>query len=399
MTIVLIILDGCGIGALPDSPKYDGDGVESNTIKHVAEYMDGDIKLKNFEKMGLGILDEIPGVPPVKKPLGAYGKCASKNPGKDTVGGHFEMTGVLLKNPYPVYTEGIPRQIMEKFEKTIGMETLGNGLPASGTQIIQELGKKHVETGRPIVYTSADSVFQIAAHEEVIPLDDLYEMCKKARKMLKGKHAIGRVIARPFIGRDGQFVRTVGRRDYPLEPPKKTLLDKLKKRKKEVIAIGKISDIFSHRGITKEIPMENNIEGIHHLLAELEKHPDGLIIINLIDFDMLYGHRNNPKGFYWALKEFDNHIPKILAALNNDDILFITADHGCDPTITSSTDHTREYIPIFVLGKHVRPNVDLGVRETFGDIGQTIAEYFGIKLENGQSFLKDILKRNAQAEK
>ncbi|TYP56109.1 phosphopentomutase [Thermosediminibacter litoriperuensis] len=380
--VILIVLDSVGVGELPDAALYDDEG--SNTLANTAKAVGG-LNMPNLRRMGLGNIIEIQGVPPVPKPEASYGKAAEKSAGKDTTTGHWEIAGIILEKPFPVYPEGFPPEVIEEFEKRIGTKTLGNR-PASGTQIIEELGEEHMRTGYPIVYTSADSVFQIAAHEEVIPPERLYEICAIAREILRGDHAVSRVIARPFVGTPGNFVRTYNRKDFSLKPPQETLLDKVKKAGMDVYAVGKIWDIFAGQGITVEYHTEGNMDGVDKILLAMRQLERGLIMANLVDYDMLYGHRNDPAGYAKALEDFDGRVPEILAELKSDDVLIITADHGCDPT-TPSTDHSREYVPVLVTGKRVRQGINLGVLFTFSDIGQTVADLLGCeKLSNGKSF-------------
>ncbi|GAV22338.1 phosphopentomutase [Carboxydothermus pertinax] len=384
---VLIVLDSVGIGELPDAELYGDKG--SNTLANTAQKVGG-FNLPNLEKLGLGKIHPILGLKDNIKALGAYGKMGEKSPGKDTTTGHWEITGVILDKPFPVYPQGFPLDLIKRFEEAIGRKTLGNK-PASGTAIIEELGEEHMRTGYPIVYTSADSVFQIAAHEEIIPLDELYKMCKIARGLLTGEHAVGRVIARPFIGTPGNFKRTANRHDYSLEPTGKTVLDKLVERGYEVFGVGKIYDIFAGRGLTWHESTKNNEDGILKTIDVLNKDFTGLLFTNLVDFDMVYGHRNNAEGYYEALKQFDSYLAEIIERLREEDLLIITADHGCDPT-TPSTDHSREYVPLLVYGKRIKEDVNLGIRQTFADIAATLEEIFGLERGVGQSFWGEIRK-------
>ena len=384
--VVLIILDACGIGELPDAGLYQDEG--SNTIVNTAKAVGG-LKLPNLEKLGLGNIDTILGVNPNKSALANFGKMAELSAGKDSTSGHWEIMGLILKKPFPVYPHGFPPEIIRKFEETVGRGILGNK-PASGTEIIKEMGEEHVRTGKPIVYTSADSVFQIAAHEEIIPVDELYKMCKIARKILVGEHRVARVIARPFVGKSGFFQRTERRKDFSLAPPSETILDILKRNNIPVIGMGKIEDLFAGKGLTQSIHTKNNSDGMDKLVEAIRLFKTRLIFINLVDFDMLWGHRNNPKAFAAGLEEFDRRLPEITELLEKGDILIITADHGCDPT-TPSTDHSREYVPLLVYGRSIASNVNLGTRESFSDVGATTAEIFGIKGTGcGISFLKEI---------
>lgn len=387
--VIIIVLDSAGIGELPDAAEYGDEG--SNTLGNIAAAVPG-FSLPNLEKLGLGNIDGIVGFKAAEEPLGCFGKMAERSVGKDTTTGHWELAGITLRKPFPVYPEGFPGDLVERFEKAIGTKTLGN-YPASGTVIIKELGQQHVMTGYPIIYTSADSVFQIAAHEDVIPVQRLYEICRTAREILTGEHAVGRVIARPFTGSDGNYTRTANRRDFSLEPPEKTLLDHVKEAGLEVKAVGKIDDIFAGRGITQSIHVKNNMEGVDKTIGFIKERFGGLIFANLVDFDMYYGHRNDPEGYARALEEFDGRVPEIIDTMARQDILFITADHGCDPT-TVSTDHSREYVPLLIYGKEIRIGVNLGTRKTFSDLAQTTAEYLGTGGEfDAVSFYGDIARQ------
>jgi phosphopentomutase len=345
-------------------------------------------------QLGLGNIVEVEGVPPALTPGGAYGRMAEASIGKDTTTGHWEIACVLSEQPWPTYPNGFPPEVMAEFERRIGRGSLGN-YAASGTVIIQDLGDEHVRTGCPIVYTSADSVFQIAAHEAVIPPAELYEMCRAAREMLSGEHNVGRVIARPFVGPvDGVYKRTERRRDFSALPGQPTVLDRLVEAGRRVMAVGKIEDIFAHRGITDAIHSTNNMAGVDATLEFMRTSVDtgGLIFTNLVDFDMLYGHRNNPRGYADALQEVDVRVPELLAAMQAGDVLFFTADHGNDPT-TASTDHSREYVPLLAAGQRVRAGADLGTRETFADLGATVADLLGIGgCGAGVSFVNELLR-------
>jgi phosphopentomutase len=380
---IILLLDGVGVGELPDAHLYNDSG--SNTICNLAN-ITKDFKLPNLERLGLG---NITGINPVSSPIGSYGKMAELSPGKDSTSGHWELMGVVLDQPFPVYTNGFPKEIIERFEKEIKRKILGN-IAASGTEIIKELGEEHMKTGYPIVYTSADSVFQVAAHEEVISVPELYKMCETARKILTGKHAVSRVIARPFIGKPGNFTRTKHRKDYAIIPPIPTLLDIAKDSKYHVIAIGKVDELFALRGYTDSFHSVNNMECFDYTLKALDKYTNSIIFTNFIQFDMDWGHRNDCNSFYNGLKEFDTLLPEIVNKLKDDDILFITADHGNDPT-TPSTDHSREYVPLLVYGKKIHRGFNLGIRKSFADLGQTVAEYLELpKLKYGNSFYKEI---------
>jgi len=382
---IILLLDGVGIGELPDAKLYNDAG--SNTLKNLARTIN-DFSLLNLENLGLGNLIDIN---TICSPIGAYGKMAEQSVGKDSTTGHWELMGVVLKEPFPVYPQGFPKEVITEFERLINRKTIGN-IAASGTEIINQLGDEHTKTGYPIVYTSADSVFQVAVHEEIVSPNELYRMCELARKMLVGKHAVSRVIARPFIGKNGCYSRTKGRKDFALEPPTPTLLDIAKEHQYEVVAVGKVDELFALRGYTRSFHSVNNQECFDYTLQALEKYNNGIIFTNFIQFDMDWGHRNDCKSFYNGLKDFDVRLPEILNKLVVNDILFITADHGNDPT-TPSTDHSREYVPVLAYGKNIRQGVNLGVRESFADLGQTIAEYFSLpELKNGTSFYKEIKK-------
>lgn len=381
--IIWIVLDSVGMGALPDAHLYGDEG--ANTIGNISKKMGG-LHLPNMQMLGLGNIEGMVGVDPIDSPKGAYARLAELSQGKDTSTGHWEMVGVYTEHGFPTYPNGFPKEVMEAFEAAIGTKTLAN-YPASGTAIIEQLGQKHVETGYPIVYISADSVFQIAAHEDVIPLERLYEMCSVARKILKDEHAVARVIARPFTGSDGNFTRTANRRDFALKPPHKTTLDYINDAGMDVVAVGKIEDIFAGQGVTKAIHTKDNMEGIDVTIAQMREDSKGLIFANLVDFDMKWGHRNDYKNYAKGLEAFDARLPEILSGMNKDDILIITADHGCDPT-TPGTDHSREYVPLLVYGEMIKQNIDLKTRKSFADIGQTIGEIFNLpKLPIGESFL------------
>jgi len=380
--VIVIILDGVGAGNAPDAEKYGDKG--ANTLLHVVE--ESGFKFPNLERLGLmNILykkDE--------KTLGSYGILEEVSPGKDSTTGHWELMGVPLEKPFPVYPNGFPEEIIREFEKRIGRKVLWNK-PASGTEIIKKLGEEHIKTGYPIVYTSADSVFQIAAHEDVIPVEELYRMCEIAREILKGEHAVARVIARPFTGKPGHFWRTPERKDFSLPPPKDTLLDLMIKKGFKVFGIGKVYDLFAHRGFSETVHVDNNTENMAELLkVTIERKDVHLIFTNLVDFDMRYGHRRNLWGFSNALLEFDGFLGNYLPYLTENDLMFITADHGNDPTFKKHTDHTRERVPVFIYGKGIKENNFIGIRK-FSDLGATIGEVFGIKTHSGKSFLSDIV--------
>jgi phosphopentomutase len=383
--IIWIVLDSVGVGAMPDAADYGDAG--RDTIGNIARKRGLDVP--NLCRLGLGNLKPIPQLPKVESPEGAYGRCALASPGKDTTTGHWEMVGIHLAKPFPLYPQGFPREIMQEFEDRIGRSALGNKA-ASGTEIIAELGEEHMNTGSPIVYTSADSVFQIAAHEDVIPLWELYRMCEIAREILRGPHEVGRVIARPFEGEPGAFRRTTNRHDYSVPPPRGMLLDQLEERKIEVFAIGKIFDIFLGRGISDHVKTKSNADGMAKTLEAMGEMEKGLIFVNLVDFDQLYGHRNDVEGYGGALEEFDRWLPGFREALKPGDLAILTADHGCDPA-TPSTDHSREYTPLMVFGPGAKQGVDLGLRPTLSDIGQTVAQNFGTSIEKGRSFLEFIV--------
>ena len=385
---IWIVLDSVGMGAMPDSEQYGDRNV--NTIGHTYEQANG-LDLKNMISYGLGNIEGMQVLPKTAQPKGSFSRLGELSKGKDTTTGHWEMVGVYTEVPFPTYPNGFPKEVMEAFEEAIGTKTLGN-CTASGTAIIEELGEEHIKTGYPIIYTSADSVFQIAAHQEVIPLEKLYEMCEIARKILTGKHEVARVIARPFEGENGKFSRTPNRRDYAISPPKPNLLTYCEGAKVPVIAVGKIEDIFNKQGVSVAIHTKDNADGIQTTLECMEKYPEGLIFTNLVDFDMKWGHRRNAEAYGKGLEAFDAALPQIVAAMKEDDLLIITADHGCDPT-APGTDHTREYVPLLVIGHNVKEGVDLGTRKSFADIGQTLCEYFDLpSLKIGESFLKNILK-------
>jgi phosphopentomutase len=370
--VTIVVLDSVGIGGAPDAEAFGDAG--SATLPHVAEAVGG-LNLPNLAALGLGNIVEVKGVPPADEPRGAYGAMVERSPGKDTTTGHWEIAGIILDKPFPTYPDGFPDEVIAEFEKRTGTEVLGN-FAASGTEIIERLGEEHMATGKPIVYTSADSVFQIAAHVDVIPLERLYEMCKIAREILRGEHEVGRVIARPFRGKPGAFERTPDRHDFSVLPPDDTLLDKVVGAGLEVRGVGKISDIFGGRGVTSSRPTKSNDEGITATIEEMEAIERGLVFTNLVDFDQSFGHRNDPEGYGATLEAFDRRLPEILGALHNDDFLMITADHGNDPT-TPSTDHSRERVPLLVAGG--RPRVDLGERATFADAGATAADLLGVR--------------------
>ncbi len=384
--VIVIVLDGVGVGELPDADEY-GD-VGSNSIANTARALGG-LDLPNMQALGLGNLSDIVGVPPRADTLGAYGKMAEASKGKDSVTGHWELMGIHSPVAMPTYPDGFPPDVLEEFTRRTGYEVIGNKA-ASGTEIIVELGEEHLRTGKLIVYTSADSVFQIAAHEGIVPIEELYRVCQIARDMLSGPHAVGRVIARPFEGEPGAFKRTPRRHDYPLLPPSPTVMMKLVDAGFDVAAVGKIDDLFGNTGISLNKHRTNNKDSIAAMLEFVQDTFKGLLLVNLIEYDMVYGHRNDPQGYAGALRDFDAALPVLRAAMRPTDVAMIVADHGVDPT-TPSTDHSREYIPLLVFGEAVKPGVDLGVRKTFSDVGATIAEIFRLEQpEIGASFVSEI---------
>ena len=390
--VIWIVLDSVGIGELPDAAAY-GD-VGRDTLGHIARSRP--LQLPNLVRLGLANIKPLANLTPAANPAGSYGMGATVSPGKDTTTGHWEMAGIWLDQPFPVYPRGFPKPLIEEFERQIGRGTLGNK-PASGTEIIQELGEEHVRTGFPIVYTSGDSVFQIATHEEVIPIAELYRMCEIARKLLDGSNRVGRVIARPFIGAAGNFRRTERRHDYAVEPPRPMLLDVLAESKTPVFGVGKIHDIYNGRGVDQYVTTKNNADGMAKLTEALIQRPNGLIFANLVDFDMLYGHRKDVEGFARSLEEFDALLGPFLESLRPSDLVLITADHGCDPDpVNPTTDHSREYVPILAYSPRMQAGANLRVRGTLADMGQTVAENFGTRIVHGRSFLN--LLRNESSE-
>jgi phosphopentomutase len=382
--VIWIVLDSVGIGEMPDAAAYGDLG--SDTLGNIARRRA--LHLPNLAQLGLGNIKPLSHIDPAGNPNAAFGRCALASPGKDTTTGHWEMVGIHLAKPFPLYPRGFPPEVMQEFERRIGRGTLGN-YAASGTEIIKELGVEHMRTGRPIVYTSADSVFQVAAHEEVIPLWELYKICETARDILRGPHEVGRVIARPFDGRPGSFARTSNRHDYAVPPPQGMLLDQLESRKVRVFSVGKIFDVFLGRGIQEHDKTKNNADGMAKTLEALDDLDRGLIFVNLVDFDQQYGHRNDVEGYAKALEEFDAWLPSLYRKLTPQDLVIVTADHGCDPT-TPSTDHSREYVPLLAYRPRKPEGVNLGLRSTLSDIGQTVAENFGVKISEGASFLAAI---------
>ncbi len=381
---VIVVLDGCGAGALPDADKY-GD-VGADTLKHVMEKCHP--SLDNLADMGLMNLC---GIKPEEEPIACFGKMREVSAGKDTTTGHWEIAGLPVMKPFPTYPDGFPKEVIDAFEKETGLQVIGNKA-ASGTRIIEELGQEHLRTGKLIVYTSADSVFQIAAHEDLYPPQELWHICRIARRILTGDHAVARVIARPFIGKPGAFERTGNRRDFSLTPSGPTLLDVLSQNGINTFGVGKIEDIFDHRGLTHSVHPSGN-DACTEALLDILKSPrnDGLVFVNLVETDQNYGHRRDPEGYADCLKRFDNALPQIMKHIGNDSLLFIVADHGCDPTF-KGTDHTREYAPLLVWGFGIKENIDLGIRNSFADVSATILDAFGIKNSlYGNSFLKEII--------
>jgi phosphopentomutase len=382
--VIWIVLDSVGIGEMPDAEAYGDRG--SDTLGNIARRRR--LRLPNLCRLGLANIKTLEGLEPSAEPQAAFGRCALASPGKDTTTGHWEMAGIHLDKPFPLFPRGFPPVIIDEFERRTGRSVLGNKA-ASGTEIIEELGEEHMRTGSPIVYTSADSVFQIAAHEEVITLFELYKMCETARELLRGPYEVGRVIARPFLGSPGAFTRTSNRHDYAVPPPRGMLLDQLEARDVEIFSVGKIFDVFLGRGIRDHEKIKSNADGMAKTLAAMDSLERGLIFVNLVDFDMLYGHRNDVEGYARALEEVDTWLPSLEAKLAPDDLAILTADHGCDPT-TPSTDHSREYVPLLAYGPSARHGVNLGLRGTLSDIGQTVAANFGTDIPKGKSFLAEI---------
>lgn len=388
MRVFLIVLDSFGIGELPDAVKFGDKG--SNTLK--ACYKSGNLRVPNMKKLGLFNIDGVDFENSEKNPIGSFCRLGEKSAGKDTTVGHWEIAGFISNSPFPTYPNGFPKEIIQEFEKRTGRKVLCNK-PYSGTEVINDYGKEHLKTGDLIVYTSADSVFQIACHEEVVSVETLYEYCTIARQILVGKHAVGRVIARPFIGDEKQgFVRTANRKDFSVTPQKDTLLDELLSNEKAVLGVGKIYDIFGGKGVGESFKTKSNLDGLNIVNQLIDRDFDGLCFINLVDFDSKYGHRNDVLGYTNALNEFDRWLGEFTDKLGDGDILMITADHGCDPS-TLSTDHSREYVPFLVFGKRIKSGVNLGTRESFSDIAKTIAQIFDVKNSlDGKSFLNEIIK-------
>ena len=388
--MILIVLDSAGIGEMPDAAEWGDAG--SDTLGHILDSRE--VRLPNLQSLGLGNIRPLKNLPPVERPRGCFGRCALRSNGKDTTTGHWEMAGIILERAFPTYPNGFPPEIIDRFIKEAKVPGILGNVPASGTEIIKELGEEHVRTSKPIVYTSADSVFQIAAHEEIIPVPRLYEICETARNILRGEDEVGRVIARPFIGSTGAFRRTENRHDYAVPPPRENLLQALNEAGLEVVCIGKVASIYDAMGVTLDLTAKNNDQSIDQTISALRQTEQGLIFSNLVDFDMLYGHRRDTEGYARALEHFDSRLPEIEAAMGERDLFIITADHGNDPTFPG-TDHTREYAPLIIFGKSARPGVDLGIRNSLADIGQTIAENFGLKLTAGESFLHRINNKEA----
>jgi phosphopentomutase len=384
--VCLVVLDSAGIGEMPDAADWGDAG--SDTLGHILESRT--VNIPNLKALGLGNITPLKGLAPTPTPNGSFGKCTLKSDGKDTTTGHWEMAGIILKQGFPKFPDGFPPRIISEFVAKAALPGVLGNIPASGTEIIKQLGEEHVRTGKPIVYTSADSVFQIAAHEEIVPIDRLYEMCEIARNILHGDDEVARVIARPFLGSTAEnFKRTENRHDYAVPPPAANLLPLLKDAGFDVVCIGKIASIYDGMGVTKDLTAKNNDQIIDVTIGALNAPSEGLIFSNLVDFDMLYGHRRDTEGYARALEHFDQRLPEIIGALNDDDLLIMTADHGNDPTYPGS-DHTREYVPLLVYGKSAVAGVNLGTRQSLSDIGQTIAENFGVRLADGLSFLQDI---------
>jgi phosphopentomutase len=384
--IVLMVLDSAGIGEMPDAADWGDAG--SDTLGNILKSRK--VNLPNLQKLGLGNIRPLENLPAIENPIGSFGKCTLKSNGKDTTTGHWEMAGIILQKAFPTFPQGFPQRIIDEFTEKARVPGVLANVPASGTEIIKEFGEEHIRSGKPIVYTSADSVFQIAAHEEIIPIERLYEICEIARKILDGEDKVGRVIARPFLGTNANdFKRTENRHDYAVLPPSDNLLPLLKDNGFDVVCIGKIASIYDGLGVTEDLTARNNDQAIDQTINALNAKSRGLIFSNLVDFDMLYGHRRDTEGYAKALEHFDTRLPEILDAMREDDLFIITADHGNDPTFPGS-DHTREFALLLVFGKNAKQSVDLGTRESLADIGQTIAENFGLKLKDGESFLNEI---------
>ena len=389
--IHLVVMDSVGIGESPDAKEFNDEGAD--TLGHIAEHMNG-LNMPNLAKLGLSNIREIQGIEKQESPLAYYTKMQEASVGKDTMTGHWEIMGLNISQPFKVYPDGFPEELLKELEEKTGRPVIGNK-PASGTAIIEELGKEHMETGALIVYTSADPVLQIAAHEDIVPIDELYKICEIARELTKEeKYLVGRVIARPFVGEPGNFQRTSNRHDYALKPFERTVMNELKDSGYDVIALGKISDIYNGEGVTESVRTKHNMDGMDQMIKSFEKDFTGLSFLNLVDFDALFGHRRDPEGYGKALEEFDARLPEVFERMNEDDLLIITADHGNDP-VHHGTDHTREYVPLLVYSKRMKSGKELPVRKTFADIGATIADNFNVKLPKyGESFLQDISKES-----
>ncbi|MCI3920220.1 phosphopentomutase [Paenibacillus sp. TRM 82003] len=384
--VCMIVLDSVGIGELPDAASFGDAG--AHTLGHIAERVPS-LSLPNLRAMGLGNIADVPGLAPTETPTGCYGKMAERSVGKDTMTGHWELMGLNVTIPFQTYPNGFPPKLIEAFEKETGRHVIGNK-PASGTDILDELGEEQIKTGAWIVYTSADSVFQLAAHEDVIPLEELYDACRVARRLTQGEFAVGRVIARPYVGEPGNWKRTSNRHDYAVKPPQPTVLNALKDAGKDVIAVGKIGDIFSMDGITASHSTKSNADGVDKTIALMETDFNGFLFTNLVDFDSLYGHRRDPEGYAQALEAFDRALPELMATFTERDLLIITADHGNDP-VHPGTDHTREYVPVLLWSPGLAGGAPIGVRDTFADAGATILDNFGVPpMEHGTSFLKEL---------
>lgn len=387
--VIWIILDSVGMGELPDAARFHDEG--SNTLGNLAKAVGG-LSIPNLRKLGIGNIDGMKNIPPVDVPKGCYGRLGEISDGKDTTTGHWEMIGIYSKQAFPTYPEGFPEEILEEFKRKTNMKGILGNCAASGTEIIKQLGAEHIKTGYPIIYTSADSVFQIACHEEIYSPKQLYQMCETARGILKGEHAVARVIARPFLGKEGEFVRTANRRDFSLKPSEDNLLVRMKNAEFDVIAVGKIEDIFDKVGITEAVHTKDNMDGVQKTIQYMEQENRGIIFTNLVEFDMKWGHRNDIAGYAKGLEEFDKVLPDIIKAMKEDDLLIINADHGCDPT-TPSTDHSREYVPLLLYGKGLKENINLKTGKTFANIGQTIADIFQVPALNiGESYWSMIKK-------
>lgn len=387
--VIWIILDSVGMGELPDAARFHDEG--SNTLGNLAKAVGG-LSIPNLRKLGIGNIDGMKNIPPVDVPKGCYGRLGEISDGKDTTTGHWEMIGIYSKQAFPTYPEGFPEEILEEFKRKTNMKGILGNCAASGTEIIKQLGAEHIKTGYPIIYTSADSVFQIACHEEIYSPKQLYQMCETAREILKGEHAVARVIARPFLGKEGEFVRTANRRDFSLKPSEDNLLVRMKNAEFDVIAVGKIEDIFDKVGITEAVHTKDNMDGVQKTIQYMEQENRGIIFTNLVEFDMKWGHRNDIAGYAKGLEEFDKVLPDIIKAMKEDDLLIINADHGCDPT-TPSTDHSREYVPLLLYGKGLKENINLKTGKTFANIGQTIADIFQVPALNiGESYWSMIKK-------